>query len=68
MLNGKWEAIVRYDFAHNFFHQDFMNPDGEQEKTPVDIQDRSQALIFAKYDLTANWKRYLENCKNRMKP
>lgn len=68
LLHGKWEAVVRYDFAHGYFHQDFMNPNGEQEKTPIDIQDRGQALTFAKDDLTANWQRYLEKYTNRMKP
>jgi len=68
LINEKWTAIVRYDFAHGFFHRDFMNPNGEQEKTPIDIQDRAQALTYAKEDLTANWQQYLARHTNRMKP
>ena len=66
-LDGKWRAVVRYDFAHSFFHRDLMNPDGEQEKTPIDIQDRGQALDYSKNDLISNWQQYLERYTNRMK-
>ena len=33
----KWTPIVRYDLAHGFFHHDVMKPDGEKEKTLIEI-------------------------------
>lgn len=68
LLADKWTAITRYDFAHGFFHRDFMNPDGSQEKTPIDIDDRAQALAFAKNDLQSHWETYLTKYRNRINP
>ena len=53
-----WVAIVRYDTAHGFAHRDRRRPDGSYEKTPLPIEDYSQALHYAEADLKDQWEFY----------
>ena len=57
-IGGKWRAIVRYDEAHGFFHQDVMLPTGQQEKTALEITDKNNALTKAIEDIVQNWLVY----------
>ena len=50
LVKGKWEAIVRYDCAHGFFHRDRLFPDGSQKKRKIDIPNSNLALAYAKQD------------------
>lgn len=43
----KWQAVVRYDMAHGFFHKDTMNPKGEETKEAIEITGLKDALSFA---------------------
>ncbi len=60
-------AIVRYDLAHGFFHRDVMKPDGEKEKTIIEISGLLEASIFAEQDIKDKWEfykhRYLQSFK-----
>ncbi|HKR06034.1 MAG TPA: hypothetical protein VJY62_15465 [Bacteroidia bacterium] len=47
LIEKKWAAIVRYDLAHGFFHRDVMKPNGEKEKTVIEITGLKEASIFA---------------------
>jgi len=55
-LGGNWQAIVRYDTAHGFFHQDVYTV--RRMKYRIFIQDPGQALTYAIQDLKTNWRRY----------
>jgi hypothetical protein len=44
-IDGKWISIVRYDMAHNFFHRDVLKPNGEKEKTAIDITGLTEAQV-----------------------
>ena len=55
---GSWLPIVRYDTAHGFAHRDRLRPDGSIEKTPLPIEDYSQALTYAEADLKEHWQTY----------
>jgi hypothetical protein len=58
---------VRYDLAHGFFHRDVMKPNGEKEKTVIQIAGLEEAAIFAEQDIKDKWEfykqRYLKLCK-----
>lgn len=56
----KWYPIIRYDTAHGFAHRDFIYPDGKIEKTPLFLQNYSEALTFSEEDLKNNWGLYRE--------
>ena len=60
LIQGKWRNIVRYDFAHNFFHRDVIFPNGDQEKTRIDIDDLELASLYAEQDLKDKWQFYKE--------
>jgi hypothetical protein len=57
-IDGQWQAIVRYDEAHGFFHRDMMSPTGGEEKTPLLATDRNLALTEAIMDIKQNWPAY----------
>ena len=59
-INGLWYPVVRYDTAHGFAHRDFLNIQGQVEKTPLFNQDYNDALTFAESDLKSNWAIYKE--------
>lgn len=55
---GTWAPVIRYDTAHGFVHRDWVRPDGLVEKTPIPIEDYTQALQYAEADLKDNWQIY----------
>jgi hypothetical protein len=57
-IDGKWQAIVRFDEAHGFFHQDIMSPTGEQQKTVQPVFDKKLALTEAIKDIKQHWRFY----------
>lgn len=57
-IDGKWRAIVRFDEAHGFFHQDIMLPTGEQQKTALSVFDKKLALTEAIEDIKQYWRFY----------
>ncbi len=57
-IKNKWTSIVRYDLAHGFFHRDVLKPDGEKEKTVIEIAGLMQASIFAEQDIKDKWEFY----------
>jgi hypothetical protein len=58
LIDKKWTAIVRYDLAHGFFHRDVMKPNGEKEKTVIEITGIKEASIFAEQDIKDKWEFY----------
>jgi hypothetical protein len=60
LIGGEWEAIVRYDLAHGFFHRDVMNAKGEKEKQSINITNLEDALKYAQQDLKDRWEFYKE--------
>lgn len=58
LINNIWKEIVRYDISHGYFHRDFIYPNGEQEKTRINIIDLKTAATYAEQDLEAKWKFY----------
>ncbi|MEP7169453.1 MAG: hypothetical protein ABI855_08810 [Bacteroidota bacterium] len=67
LIGKKWIAIVRYDLAHGFFHRDVMKPNGEKEKTVIEITGLKEASIFAEQDIKDKWEfykqRYIKSLK-----
>ena len=67
LIAKKWTPIVRYDLAHGFFHRDVMKPNGEKEKTVIEIAGLREASIFAEQDIKDKWEfykqRYLKSFK-----
>lgn len=57
-IEGKWQAVVRYDTAHGFAHRDLLSKKGKVQKTPLFNQNFNDALIFAESDLKNNWQYY----------
>lgn len=57
-IDGKWQAIVRFDEAHGFFHRDVMSPIGEQEKITEPAGDKKIALTQAVEDIKNSWRSY----------
>jgi hypothetical protein len=66
-FNDKWNAIVRYDTAHNFAHRDLLHPSGETEKSEMITQNYNEALTFAIKDLTDNWEKYRQRYEQWLK-
>jgi len=60
-IEDKWHEVVRYDFAHGFFHRDLISPKGEKIKKLIDIDDMKLAAIYAEEDLKDRWEWYKEN-------
>ena len=60
-IDDKWFEVVRYDFAHGFFHRDLISPKGEKVKKAIDISDMKLAAIYAEEDLKDRWEWYREN-------
>ncbi len=57
-IDGKWRAIVRFDEAHGFFHQDVMSPTGEQHKITRSALDKKLALAEAIEEIKQHWRSY----------
>ena len=57
-IDGQWRAIVRFDEAHGFFHQDILSPRGEHQKIAHAPLDRKLALTEAIADIKRHWRHY----------
>ncbi|HSI91593.1 MAG TPA: hypothetical protein VK927_10785 [Adhaeribacter sp.] len=59
LVEAEWLPVVRYDNAHQFFHQDLMDLTGRQvEKTIIKVSDLNAALTYSINDLKENWEKY----------
>ena len=67
LAGGKWREVVRYDFAHGFFHRDLISPKGEKEKKRIDIDDMKLANVYAEEDLKDRWEWYKQNYLKQLK-
>jgi hypothetical protein len=67
VINGKWEAIVRYDCAHGFFHKDVLFPKGEKEKMEMDFDSLKSASQYAAQDIKDRWEWYKERYIKKLK-
>jgi len=70
VIAGEWVAIVRYDCRHGFFHRDILFPNGDKEKTKIEIETLKRASQYAEQDLKDRWEwyreRYIKKLKKRM--
>lgn len=57
-IDGAWRAIVRFDEAHGFFHQDIMAPTGKQRKIAWPSSNKKRALTEAIQDIKRHWRSY----------
>ncbi len=57
-VDGAWRAVVRFDEAHGFFHQDIMSPTGKQRKIAWPASDKKRALTEAIRDIKQHWRFY----------
>ena len=68
-IKQNWEAIIRYDCAHGFFHRDVLMPNGNKEKQSIAIENLNDALLYAEQDLKDRWEfyknRYLKKGKTK---
>jgi hypothetical protein len=67
MIEEQWYEIVRYDFAHGFFHRDLISPKGEKVKKKIEIDDMKLAALYAEQDLKDRWEWYKENYLKQIK-
>ncbi len=67
LIESRWREVVRYDFAHGFFHRDLISPKGEKEKKKIDIDDMKLALVYAEEDLKDRWEWYKQNYLKQLK-
>jgi hypothetical protein len=51
LVGEEWQAVVRYDCAHGFFHRDVLMPNDDKEKKAIDLPDLEVALSYAEQDL-----------------
>ena len=58
LIEGKWNAIVRYDCAHGFFHRDVLYPNGDKDKQVIEFDNLETALSYAEQDLKDRWEFY----------
>ena len=57
-IDGKWRAIVRFDEAHGFFHQDVISPTEKPQKIAKSVRDKKFALTEAIEDIKQYWRFY----------
>jgi hypothetical protein len=67
LINEKWEAIVRYDCAHGFFHRDIILPNGTEEKKVIEVPGLDYAFLFARQDIEDRWEWYKEEYIKKLK-
>lgn len=67
LINDKWNAVVRYDCEHGFFHRDVVYPGGEKEKQAIGIRNLENALLYAEQDLKDRWEWYKQRYIKRIK-
>lgn len=56
-VQQEWQAVIRYDCAHQYAHCDRFNHRGEQLKEDLGLS-YEEALTFADDDIDDNWERY----------
>jgi len=66
-ISDNWYPIVRYDCSHGFFHRDVMKPNGDKEKSLIEIDDLKTASKYAEQDLKDRWEWYRERFVKKMK-
>jgi hypothetical protein len=66
-INNKWEAIIRYDCSHGFFHRDILKPNGEKEKQVIPVTTLKDGLNFAEQDIKDRWEFYKERFVKKIK-
>lgn len=66
-IMDKWQAIVRYDCSHGFFHRDILTPKGEVTKQAIAIENLNDALTYAEQDIKDRWEWYKERFKKGIK-
>ena len=66
-IKDKWQAIVRYDCSHGFFHRDVLTVKGDKIKQPIPIKNLNDALTYAEQDLKDRWEWYKEKYKKGIK-
>lgn len=58
LIEGKWNAIVRHDWPHGFFHRDVLLPNGDKDKQVIEFDNLETALSYAEQDLKGRWEFY----------
>ena len=66
-ITDKWYPIVRYDCSHGFFHRDVMRPNGDKEKSLIELDNLKTASKYAEQDLKDRWEWYRERFIKKMK-
>jgi hypothetical protein len=66
-IDGIWRAIVRYDTAHGFPHQDILHPDGTENKKAFPGHSNAEVLTLGQRDIRRNWKRYRHHYEREMR-
>jgi len=66
-IRNSWQAIVRYDTSHGFFHRDVLYPDGKQEKYSIELDNLKTAAAYAEQDIKDRWEFYKNRYIKRMK-
>jgi len=66
-ITDKWYPIVRYDCSHGFFHRDVMKPNGDKEKSLIELDNLKTASKYAEQDLKDRWEWYRERFIKKMK-
>jgi hypothetical protein len=59
-IEGRWQAIVRYDTAHGFPHKDTLHPDGTEDKQEFPGADGADVLTAGEQDIKTNWRKHRE--------
>ena len=54
---GNWQAVIRYDCAHDHAHCDRFTLKGEQKKEELRL-DYAEALVVADDDIDDHWQEY----------
>ncbi len=67
LIEGKWDAIVRYDCAHGFLHRDAIYPNGDKEKQVMEFDNLEMALTYAEQDFKDRWEFYKNRYLKKLK-
>jgi len=66
-IKDKWNAIIRYNYAHGKPHKDIVNPDGTSKKEWIEISDLSKIIEIGKRDIMKNWQKFRKNYEEKLK-
>ena len=67
LIRDKWNAIIRYNYAHGKPHKDIVSPDGITKKEWIEISDLSKIIEMAKQDITKNWQKFRDAYEEKLK-